>query len=113
LPVFVDDMTFASKSKNAIDKTIKALSQHFKLRDLGPTTQLLDIKIDRDWKKHSITISQHQYCLDILERFGMADCKPISTPMQPNTHLTRSQSPQTTQEVQFMKSVPYLAAVLR
>ena len=111
LPVFVDDMTFASECPAAIDKTIKELSQHFKLRDLGPTTQLLGIKIDRDWKKHSITISQHQYCLDILERFGMADCKPISTPMQPNTRLTRSQSPQTPEEVQFMKSVPYLASV--
>jgi len=41
-------MTFASKSEAAIEKTIKELSQHFKLRDLGPTTQLLGIKIDRD-----------------------------------------------------------------
>ena len=41
----------------------------------------------------------------------MADCKPISTPMQPNTRLTRAQSPKTPEEVQFMKSVPYLAAV--
>ena len=41
----------------------------------------------------------------------MADCKPISTPMQPNTRLTCVQSPQTPEEVQFMKSVPYLAAV--
>ena len=104
-------MTFASKYEAAIDKTIKKLSQHFKLRDLGPTTQLLGIKIDRDWKKHSITISQHQHCLDILERFGIADCKPISTPMQPNTRLTRSQSLQTPDEVQFMKSVLYLATV--
>ena len=48
LSVFVDDMTFASKSEVAIDKTIKELSQHFKLRDLRPTTQLLGIKIDRD-----------------------------------------------------------------
>jgi len=104
-------MTFASKCPAAIDNTIKDLSQYSKFRDLGPTTQLLGIKIDRDWKKHSITISQHQYCLDILECFGMADCKPISTPMQPNTHLTCFQSPQTPEEVQFMKSIPYLAAV--
>jgi hypothetical protein len=60
-PVFVDDMTFASKSAAAIDQIILELSQHFKLRDLGPTTQLLGIKIDRDRSKHSITISQHQY----------------------------------------------------
>ena len=99
LPVFVDNMTLASKSEAVIDKTIKELSYHFKLHNLGPTTQLLGIKIDRDRKKHFITISQHQYCLDILECSGMADCKPISTPMQPNTCLTHSQSPQTPEEV--------------
>ena len=86
-------MTFASKSQAAIDQTIKDLSQPFKLRDLGPTTQLLGIKIDWDRSKHSITISQKQYCLDVLERFGMADCKPLSTPMQPNLRLSRSQCP--------------------
>jgi hypothetical protein len=72
LPVFVDDMTCASKSAAAIDQIILELSQHFKLRDLGSTTQLLGIKIDRDRSKRSITISQHQYCLDILECFGMS-----------------------------------------
>ena len=99
------------KTAAAIDQLILELSQHFKLRDLGATTQLLGIKIDRDRSKRSITISQHQYCLDILERFGMADCKPISTPMQPNQRLSRAQCPQTPAEVEFMKSIPYLAAV--
>jgi len=51
LPVFVDNMTFASKSAAAIDQFILELSQHFKLRDLGATTQLLGIKIDRDHSK--------------------------------------------------------------
>src|SRR5437660_6684170 len=41
----------------------------------------------------------------------MADCKPISTPMVPNQHLSHSQCPQTTQKVEQMCSIPYLAAV--
>jgi hypothetical protein len=93
LPVFVYNMTFASKSAAAINNIILELSQHFKLRDLDATTQLLGIKIERDRSKHSITISQHQYCLDILEHFGMSDCKPISTPMQPNQRLNHTQCP--------------------
>jgi hypothetical protein len=87
------------------------LSQHFKLRDLGPTTQLLGIKIDRDRSKRSINISQHQCCLDILEQFGMSDCMPISTPMQPNSRLSHSQCLQTPEEVEFVKGIPHLAAV--
>jgi len=111
LPVFVDDMTFVSRCKDSIESLVHQLGQHFKIRDLGPTSSLLGIKIDRDWPKHSISLSQRQYCLDILDRFGMADCKPISTPMVPNQHLSHSQCPQTPQEVEQMRSIPYLAAV--
>ena len=46
LPVFVNDMTFASKSLDAIKQAITDLLKHFKLRDLGPTTEILGIKID-------------------------------------------------------------------
>jgi len=111
LPVFVDDITFVSCSRDTIESLVHQLSQHFKIRDLGHTTQLLGIKIDRDRSKNSISLSQHQYCVNILDRFGMADCKPLSTPMEPNLHLSRSQCPQTTQEVDQMRHTPYLAAV--
>jgi hypothetical protein len=55
LPVFVDDMTFASTSLPAIKQAIADLSTHFKLRDLGPTTELLGIKIDRHRTERSLT----------------------------------------------------------
>ena len=48
MPVFVDDITLACKDGAKIDSVIQELSQHFKLRDLGPTTQLLGIEIHRD-----------------------------------------------------------------
>ena len=105
----VDDMTLSSKSAPAIESFIAQLSQHFKICDLGPTTQLLGIKIDRDRPKHSISLSQRQYCLDVLDRFGMADCKPISTPME--LCLSRTQSPQNAQEAETMRQTPYLSAV--
>ena len=88
LPVFVDDITLALHSEPAMKSFIAQLSQHFKIHDLGPTTQLLGIKIDRNCSKHSISLSQRQYCLDILDRFGMADCKPITTPMEPELCLS-------------------------
>ncbi|KIM61629.1 hypothetical protein SCLCIDRAFT_121591 [Scleroderma citrinum Foug A] len=58
LPVFVDDITLASKSAPAIQSFIAQLSQHFKIHNLGPITQLLGIKIDGDHSKHSISLSQ-------------------------------------------------------
>jgi len=111
LPVFVDDITLASQSESAIQFFITQLSQHFKFCDLGPTTQLLGIKIDRDCPKHSISLSQRQYCLDVFDRFGMADCKPISTPMEPSLHLSHTQIPQNAQECATMCQTPYLSAI--
>ena len=57
LPVFVDNMTFASKSFDVIKQAIANLTTHFKLHDLGPTTEILGIKIDHNHQKHSLTIS--------------------------------------------------------
>src|SRR5258708_18566720 len=48
MPVFVDDITLASKSQAALDKAVSELSKHFKLRDLGETSYLLGVAIRRD-----------------------------------------------------------------
>ena len=81
-------MTLISKSKPAIQAFIKELSTHFKLRDLGSTTQLLGIKIDRDRPSRTLSLSQKQYILDMLERYGMSDCKPVATPMSLSLSLS-------------------------
>ena len=42
LPVFADDMTFASKSLKAIMDAIQQLQKHFKVPDIGPMREILD-----------------------------------------------------------------------
>ncbi len=87
------------------------LGQHFKLRDLGPTKWFLGIHIIRDRSKRTLSLSQHQYCVDMLEEFGMADCRPVLTPMAPGTHLNASMFPQTPADIEEMKEKPYMRAV--
>ena len=48
VPIYIDDITFASKSAEAIDKYVKILGEHFKIRDLGPTRYLLGVGIEHD-----------------------------------------------------------------
>ena len=107
LPVFVDNMTFALKSLPAIKEAITDLHGHFKLRDLGPTTELLGIKIDRNHTNCSLTISQLQYWAEMLACYGMADSKPVSTPMTLGLCLSHEQSPRTMEERAFMESVDH------
>jgi hypothetical protein len=111
LPVFVDDMTLASKSKKAIQELKVELGKHFKLRDLGPTNYLLGVGIDRDRAKRSITLSQQKYTLDVLKRYGMENCDPVGTPMLPGLKLAKEQAPTTPEEIEYMKKVPYINAV--
>jgi hypothetical protein len=110
-PVFVDDITFASKSKAKIAELKAAIAKHFKLRDLGPTTFQLGVEIIRDCKARTLHLSQHRYCLDLLERYGFTDCSPVSTPLDPSVRLSTAQAPQTPEESAFMRTVPYVSAV--
>ncbi|KAJ3765381.1 hypothetical protein FB446DRAFT_831924 [Lentinula raphanica] len=54
--------------------------------------------------KHTLTISQCQYVLDLLERVGMSDCNSVMTPLDLNMRLSADQSPQTPEE--YEKIVP-------
>jgi hypothetical protein len=111
VPVFVDDLTIASKSKQRILDFKSNLSKHFKLRDLGPTLFLLGVAITRDRSTRTLHLSQRQYILDLLERFNFSDCSPVSTPMDPGLRLSTSQAPSTPQDVEYMRTVPYINAV--
>lgn len=111
VPVFVDDITIAAKTQPEIDSFITQLATHFTLRDLGPTNWLLGVELKRDWNAGTITMSQRQYCLDILDRFDMSDCNPVGTSLNPNVKLTKDQCPQTLAEQEEMLNFPYINAV--
>ena len=81
VPIFVDDLMVASKSPECISEFKADLAKHFKLRDLGPTSFLLGVAIDRDRSKRTLSLSQRQYILDLLQRFNFSDCSPVATPM--------------------------------
>jgi hypothetical protein len=110
VPVFVDDITIASKSSAAIQQLKDDLKKAFKLRDLGPTTFLLGVEVIRDRPNRSISLSQRQYTLDILERFGMSDCSPVSTPMDSSIRLSTSMASSTPEDFAYMKDKPYANA---
>ena len=111
MPVFIDDITLVSADSAMLDQVVADLSSHFKLRDLGRTEFLLSIHIVQDAQSSAISLSQRQYCLDMLERFGLIDCNPVTTPMNPGTRLSASMAPKDDSERDFMADKPYRNAV--
>ena len=53
--------------------------EKFKMTDMGDISLMLGMQITRAREKKTFTISQ-EYTTSILERFGMANCKPVDTP---------------------------------
>jgi len=111
LPFHVDDGTFGTSSNELATDLIGHLAQHFKLRNLGPTTFLLEIVVLQDRVAGRIELSQHQYVLDVLERFGFSACSPVVTPMIPGLHLSKADAPSTDAERAEMANLPYTNAV--
>ena len=111
VPVFVDDITLASASNEALDKFVVELTTYFKLRDLGPTSLFLGVEIKRNRAEHTIYLSQCQYILQKLDEFSMTDSKPVGTPMDPGFKLSNEQCPRTSEDKAEMKNIPYINAV--
>lgn len=83
--VYVDDILIISNDKKRESEIKEKLSKHFKVKDLGDARYCLGIEIIRD--RESITLSQTGYINEILQRFRMSSCKPVSTPLAPGSRF--------------------------
>lgn len=111
VPVYVDDITVVSKRKAAIAWVKSELKKRFKLRDLGPTSFLLGVHVERNRSKRTLTLSQRQGIVDMLNKFDMGDCNPVATPLDPSVRLSTSDCPTTEDDARYMKTIPYAEAV--
>ncbi|KAJ5267340.1 hypothetical protein N7478_010148 [Penicillium angulare] len=84
--VYVDDFLVAAANKHKIDQVQQALQAEFQLNDLGIPQSFLGIQFDHQ-VDGSVSIHQHQYIQKVLSDFGMENCQPKSTPMNPKQSL--------------------------
>jgi histone deacetylase 1/2 len=79
LLVYVDDIIIISLSSAPVDRLISSLCQQFTVKDLGDLHYFLGIEVSR--LQHGLSLSQHQYALELLARAGMSKCSPSPMPM--------------------------------
>jgi hypothetical protein len=81
LVLYVDDL-FLTGDDRLVSWCKKQLSAEFEMKDLGLMHYFLGLEI---WQKPDATlVSQGNYTVDILRRFGMMDSKSMSTLMTTN-----------------------------
>lgn len=72
------------------------------MKDLGELRYFLGIEIIRT--KEGIWLSQRQYALDMLSKYGMTDCKPIAMPLDQNLKL-RADAGQVLEDVTMYRKI--------
>jgi hypothetical protein len=91
LMLYVDDTVLTTSTADLLQRTIVALQQEFTMKDLGPLHHFLGITTER--RPHGLFLHQHHYAINILERAGMSDCKPCSTPVDTQAKLSEDDWP--------------------
>jgi hypothetical protein len=88
LVLYVDDL-FLTREETLIAQTKRELSEEFEMKDLGLMHYFLGLEV---WQKPGdIFLSQSKCAIDILRRFGMMDCKSMTTPMISNLKKLQDQ----------------------
>jgi hypothetical protein len=110
IAVYVDDLNLIGHKK-ALQKTAAYLKKEFEMKDLGETKFCLGFQIERF--AEGTLVHQSTYTRRLLERFGMSECKPLSTPMQVRSLDVDTDPfrPLKAPEVVLGEEYPYLAAI--
>lgn len=77
--IYVDDLVICTNSENLLNNVKSHLNSEFDMTDLGNINYILGIEIK--YENGSLTMTQERYANEILVKYGMQDCKPLSTPV--------------------------------
>lgn len=82
--LYVDDILQFGNCNTEVRRLKEVLSKSFKMKDMGKITKYLGMNIEQDLEKGITKISQTEYLKNILEIYGMSECKPLSLPIDKN-----------------------------
>ena len=82
IAIYVDDVLLASNDIRTMNKEKAKLSKHFEMVDQGKIHFCLGMTIKRDRIRKILSIDQRAYLENVLKRFNMHECKPVSTPIE-------------------------------
>jgi hypothetical protein len=79
---FVDDMqgSYHVDDDAEFQQCVKLLQDRFRIKQLQTATWMLGMRIVRDRKARTITLSQELYVTKALEKFGLQECRVVSSP---------------------------------
>lgn len=86
IAIYVDGIIIASRNQTAIINLKNNLAQRFEIKDLGRIIYCLGIEFSQ--QNGRITMRHKGYIKSLLDRFGIADSKPVRTPIDYGSKMT-------------------------
>ncbi|KAE8673637.1 Calcium-dependent protein kinase 34 [Hibiscus syriacus] len=109
--VYVDDIIVTGQDETEVESVISQLSQEFSLKDLGDLNYFLGLEVQRT--NHSLILRQKKFILELLERTGMRNARPVPTSMVVSPKLTQYMNAPCTQHwVAVKRILRYLCGTL-
>lgn len=113
--LYVDDFYIFTNSSN--NELLHLLEKAYNVKNLGALKNCLGMKVTRDRSKGILTLDQSEYIKKLLLRFGMINCKHVSTPMTVDCKLLKSDNNTLRNDVyqyrQLIGSLMYLSVCTR
>jgi transposase InsO family protein len=107
IPLYVDDLLIGYSEDEQMQCIKTQLEARFKMVDVGAASWVLGMRVTNDHELGRVTLDQTQYIHQVLQRFGMMDCKPASTPLpEKETYV-----PATEEEILAARDYPYLSVL--
>ena len=88
LSLYVDDLLIVSNDISILKEEKESLKRAFEMEDQGEINFCLGMSVRRDRKNKRMFISQTSYLQNVLKKFGMENCKKMSTPLEFGKHFS-------------------------
>ena len=110
--LYVDDIpgAFCEEDRAEWEEIKAAFAARYKIKFLGEADWFLGMRITRDRARKLLFLDQQSYVESVLEEFRMEECQ-VATHPGTQEELRKDQCPNTPEEVEAMRRIPYRAAV--
>ena len=85
--LYVDDLIFSGNNDEMIEEFKSTMTREFEMTDFGLLKFFLGLEVKQG--ETGIFISQEKYTKEILKKYKMENCNPVSTPMEPGAKLSK------------------------
>ena len=77
----MDDIIIVARNKIHVQKFKAHLKKKFDMKNLREAKKILGMEITRDRGSGRLWLSHENYVFKVLERFNMAEGRPVTTPL--------------------------------